>query len=1037
MLKKQTTKSIAVFTTEKKVLISMVFLFLSSFLFAHEKIVVKGKIFTENNIPLAGVSVNVKETSGGTTTDADGNFSIQVSKGATIVLSFVGYEEKTVKVSNEKSAANIQMVSTTSSLGEVVVVGYGKQKKVNLTGSFSTLNNKDLKTIPSSNMVTGLAGKLPGLRVTQQTGEPGSYNSLFDIRGFGTPLIVVDGLVTEEGTFVRLNPDEIDQITVIKDASAAIYGVKAANGVILVTTRKGETGKAKITYTGTFGIQKLNKVLPVGDAYTFALLTTENEINQGKSPAGTTYTPDDLQKYKDGTFPSTDWRGLVANNQTFKMGHNITISGGSDKMKYFASMGYLKELGLWKSGDLNYKKYNVRINVTSKITDNLESEINLSGVLDPKNEPMMGVGNALFSTGLQNPATPFYANNNPQYLFAAVSGEHPLGLTNAAIGGYTRTTNQNIQGSFQLNYRVPFVKGLTAKFMFGLNKQENFYRQWRKQFLMYTYDKVTDTYTNSLTTNAPSNLFEDYYTFLRTTLLGQINYQKTFFGKHNVKASLIYEERHDKNDNFNAYKEMAINVDQFYAGLSTNQTVNSGGISENRNQNIIGRVDYDFSSKYLFEFGFNNSGSSRFPKGKQWGFFPYTSAGWRISEESFFKKALPIVTNLKLRASIGTMGDDAASSFQFVSGYNYPSRNYVFNSQVIPGLGFRAMPNPNITWYTVTSKNFGIDLSLKNGLIYGQFDLFQRNRSGLLGTRLLSVPGTVGAALSQENLNKDMRRGFELVLGHTNTIGGFRYDISANVTYTRGQPTYSERAKDANSYLNWRNNSTNRWDNISWGYEYIGQFQTEAEILNSPLQDDRGNASILPGDLKYADINKDGIINDLDVVPIGRTTVRDMNFGLNFRGSYKQFDISFLFQGAAFANYSYTGTLQEPLLLGRNTLKVFLDRWHHEDIYDVNSPWVPGRFPSINTNSASNNLPSKFWNPDASYLRLKQVEIGYSLKKSWAAKAGIENLRVYASGFNLLTWTKVQFVDPELSNDNWNSEYPITGIYNFGISLTF
>lgn len=808
MFMSYTLKIVKVFTIEKKALIFLFFLFVSLFSFAQQKITFTAKVLSESNAPLAGVSVNVKGGSGGTITDTDGKFSIQLSKGAILVLSFVGYEEKILQVSSDKGVINIQMVSTTSNLGEVVVVGYSKQKRVNLTGSFATLSNKDIKTIPTSNMVTGLAGRLPGLRVTQQTGEPGAYNTLFDIRGFGNPLIVVDGLITDRSTFVRLNPAEIDQITVVKDASAAIYGVKAANGVILVTTRKGEVGKPKITYTGTSGVQVLGNILPIGDAYTFALLTTENEINQGKSPTGTTYKPDDLKKYKDGTLPNTDWRAQVANNQTFKIDHNISISGGSEKIRYFASMGYLKEIGLWKSGDLNYKKYNVRLNVTSKITDNLESEINISGVLDPKNEPMMGSGNALFSIGLQNPATPFYANNNPDYLYAAVSGEHPLGLTTSAIGGYGKTTNQNIQGSFQLNYTAPFIKGLTAKFLFGLDKQENFYRQWRRKFLMYTYDKLNNTYNNTLTTNAPSNLFENYYTFLRTTLLGQLNYQKTFLGRHNVRASTIYEERHDKNDNFNARREMAINVDQFYAGLSSNQSVNSGGISENRIQNVIGRLDYNFSSKYLFEFGFNYSGSSRFPVGKQWGFFPYTSAGWKISEENFFKKLLPVFTNFKLRASIGTMGDDAASSFQFISGYNYPSGNYVFDNQIVPGLGFRSIPNPNITWYTATAKNIGLDLALKNGLIYAQFDVFQRNMSGLLGTRVLSIPGTVGASLSQENLNRDMRRGFELVLGHTKTIGGIQYDVSANVTYTRGQPTYIERVKNANSYLNWRNNNT-------------------------------------------------------------------------------------------------------------------------------------------------------------------------------------------------------------------------------------
>jgi len=719
------------------------------------------------------------------------------------------------------------------------------------------------------------------------------------------------------------------------------------------------------------------------------------------------------------------------------MNHNISVSGGSEKIKYFTSMGYLSETGLWKSGDLNYKKYNLRMSVTGKISDNLEAQINFGGVMDPKNEPMMGVGNALFSTGLQNPATPIYANNNPQYLYAAVSGEHPIGLTNANVGGYTKTRNQNMQGTFQLNYKVPFLNGLSAKFLFGFDKQDNFQRQWRQKFLMYTYDKVTDAYTNSVTFNAPSNLYESFSTQLRTTVLGQVNYEKTFLEKHNIKAAFIFEERHDINDNFNAKKEFTINIDQFAAGIAANQTVGASYPSENDNQNVIGRLNYDFVSKYLFEFGFNYSGSSKFPEGKRWGFFPYSSVGWRISEENFFKSLAPIITNLKLRGSYGIMGDDAASSFQYISGYNYPSGNYVFGTSLIPGLGFRALPNMNITWFTVASKNIAIDLSVKNNLIYGQLDLFQRDRSGLLATRLLTIPGTVGAALSQENLNEDRRKGFEALLGHSNTISDFRYDISANVTYTRGMPTKVERAPDANSYLNWRNNPVNRWDNISWGYRYIGQFQTVEEALNSPIQDGKGNATYRPGDLKYEDVNKDGIIDNLDVVPIGRGVTRDMNFGLNGRFSYKQFDLNILFQGAFYANYSYNGTLQTPLLLGRNTLNVFLDRWHHADLFDVNSAWIPGKFPSTFTPSTTNTNSSIFWNPDASYLRLKQLEIGYTFKKTLLSKVGVENMRVYVTGFNLLTWTKVTYVDPELDSGNWNSNYPITNIYNFGISLTF
>jgi TonB-linked SusC/RagA family outer membrane protein len=995
---------------------------------------VSGKVTDSSNQPLPGVTVLVKGTSQGLITNADGAYSlINVPPGATLVFSFVGMRTQEVAVAG-KTTINVTLEEETIGIEEVVAVGYGTAKRISLTGSFVSATSKELKAIPTSNVVTGLAGVLPGLRVTQRTGEPGAYNTLYDIRGFGNPLIVIDGLVSNSSTFVRLNPNEIEQVTVVKDAAAAIYGVQAANGVIIVTTKKGDIGKPKITYSGNIQVQGIKDVLPVGDAYTFATLVAENDINQGKSP---TYSADDLQKYQDGTYPSTDWRASVANDYTYAQNHNISVTGGSERIKYFASMGYLDEMGLWKSGDLNYKKYNARMSVTGNITDNLEARFDMGGVYDPKNETMLTPGNILFSVGLQNPSFPIYANNNPEYLYAAVSGEHPIGLTYANVGGYNRIRNQNIQGAFQLNYRFPFLKGLSGKFLLGVDKQDNNQSNWRRRWDMYTYDELKQTYSQTISFNVPSNLTKFFYTALRTTVLVQGLYENTFAEKHNVKATLAFEERHDTNDNFNAKREFTINIDQLAAGIAANQVATASYPTENRNQNFIGRANYDFATKYLFEFGFNYSGSSRFPAGKRWGFFPYGSVGWRLSEEGFFKNALPFISNLKLRGSYGIMGDDGAAAFQYVSGYSYPSGNYIFGSSVIPGLGFRAMPNMDITWFTVKMKNIAIDFSALDGLIYGQLDLFQRDRSGLLATRLLTIPGTVGASLSQENLNEDRRRGFETVIGSTKTFRDFRYDASLNITYTRGMPTKVERANDANSYLRWRNSPVNRYDNIAWGYKYIGQFQSVEEAVNSPMQDGKGNATIIPGDLKYEDVNKDGIINDLDLVPIGRGTVNDLNFGLNTRISYKQFDLNILFQGAAFSNYSFNGALQQPLLLGRNTLKIFMDRWHREDLFDPNSAWVPGKFPSTNTATGSNTWVSSFWRPDASYLRLKQLEIGYTVKSKMLPKAGIDNLRVYLTGFNLLTWTKIDYVDPELDSGWWNSNYPITNIFNLGVNITF
>jgi len=993
---------------------------------------ITGKVTNANDEPILGVTISVVGTNLVTKTDDDGNYTITVEEGSRLRFSFIGYVSQTVVVT-AGDVLNVKLDSETANLDEVVVVGYGTQKKGNITGAIQSINSKEIKSISTSNIATGLAGKLPGLRVTQQTSEPGSFNTKFDIRGFGNPLIVVDGIIMDNGNFSRLNPNDIEEMSILKDASAAVYGVKAANGVILVTTKKGVSGKPKISYSGYYQFQKPTNTPEIGDAYSYATITTENEVNNGTAPGSTTFSPDDLQKYKDGTYPSTDWYGLVARDHTDQKNHHLSVTGGTENIKYFTSLGFTDEVGLWKSGDLNYKKYNLRTSVTGNITNDLEIEVNVDALMDKKNELAWDSWYIFTSLYWQDPTKSPFTNNNPDYFIDVPGGLHSVPLTNADYG-YLKTTNKNFQGNLKLNYKIPFIEGLSAKFVYGYYNQDLFQKKWAKNFLMHSYDPETDQYNVVNSYNDPSNLTGDYTTFNRETLSGQLQYSRIVASKHSINAALIYEARHEGNDNMWARKEFSIDVDQFFAGLSNNSQVNSTNIYENANRSVIGKFNYDYASKYLIELGFNYGGSSKFPKGQRWGFFPYASLGWRISEESFFKDHLDLISNLKLRGSWGQMGDDDASTFQFLTGYDYPSGNYVFNNEVVAGLGFRGMPNPNITWFTITSKNVGIDMDMKNGLFNFQFDLFQRDRSGLLGTRLLTIPGTVGANLPQENLNKDSRKGFELVIGHSKKIGDLSYSISGNLTYTRAKATYVERAADANSYLNWRNNTTNRWDNLTWGYKLIGQFQSQEEIFESPLQDDLGNKTLRPGDLKYEDINKDGMISDLDVVPIGRGPMSDINFGINASLSFKQIDMNLLFQGASNFNYSYARQLTQPVIwAGRNPLKMFMDRWHHEDIYDINSPWIAGHYPSTGY-PPSVTWPSEFWIPDASYLRLKSLEIGYTFKETILSKTGIQNLRLYVSGFNLITWTKLKNVDPEaISNDGI---YPINQSFNLGINVS-
>lgn len=1005
---------------------------------------ITGKV-TDSNTgePLIGATVVIKGTTVGALTSNEGTYSINVSdKSSILVFSYVGYTTQELSVSG-RSTIDVALVSEVTGLDEVVVIGYGTTKKATLTGAVSAISSKDLSVKSVDNISTQLAGKLPGLRVISRTGQPGDYTAHYDIRGLGTPLIVIDGVVRTSDDFVRLNPTDIEQISIIKDASAAVYGVKAANGVVLITTKGGEIGKPKISLNGSYSLSQMVHLPRQMNAYEFALITTQNEINHGRAPNATTYSQEDLDRFKSGEYPSTDWFDLCVNTVVPKYNGNINIEGGSDRIRYYTSFGYLYQKGIWKSNIMNYSRYNLRSNVSGKITDNLQSELRLEAYADNQSRPTThsgATGESLFVPIWIHalPTIPVYANNNPDYLGESIDGLNPMGLINPDVAGVLKTFNKSFSGQYTLNYNAPFLKGLSGRATFGYDMRDRWNRNWRKEFKMYTYDPVNEVYTNTMTKNAPTRLQAVWTSYEKFTTIAQVNYNTTLFNNHSLRTSLIYEDRYEKADNLTASKEFAIQLDQFYAGI-TNPLVSSstGGVYSNDNQSIIGRINYDIGSKYLLEFGFNYNGSSRFPKGQRWGFFPYTSLGWRLSEESFFKNALPFVTNFKLRGSWGLMGDDGASSFQFITGYNYPSGNYIFNDMAISGLGFRGLPNLNITWYTANTKNIGLDLDIKNGLINFSVDIFRRDRSGLLATRSLIIPESVGAALAQENLNSDMRQGIEIVLGQTRTVGKIYYNISANFSYSRGKRTYIERTPDAHSYNNWRNNTTNRWDNIQWGYVYIGQFQSQEDLNTSPDQDGYGNRTLLPGDLKYEDVNKDGQITGGDQVPIGRGSVPDINFGLNGSISYKNFDLSLLLQGSTNYNHMRWSILRGPLAWNRNSWTDFLDNWHHEDLYDANSPWVPGKYPPASTRGVppSNQNNSKFWMDNPTYLRLKNIEIGYTLKdQPFMSRIGIDNLRAYFSGFNVFTLTRMENVDPEILGDY---SYPMSRDFTFGLNVTF
>ena len=433
---------------------------------------ITGRVTNEEGQPLGGVSVQEKGTSNGTTTAEDGSFSLQVtSPSATLVISYVGYDAKEVTLANQTSIS-VQLAATKSEMQQVVVVAYGTQKKATVTGSVASINAKELNTTTTSNLTNMMAGKLPGLRVTQRTSEPGSYNTYFDIRGMGNPLIVVDGVVRDD--FNKLDPYEIESVSILKDASAAVYGVKAANGVVLITTKKGKAGKSEVSYSGTYGVANLTNSPEIGNAVSWMTLTNENKVYTSwlnSRVVGTpTFTKEQIEEYANGTKKSTDWAGLAIRNYAPQQHHNITLSGGTDKLKYFVSTGYYDEQGLWKSGDLFYKRYNFRSNLTAQLNKNLDAELLLDGIVDKKTQPG-GTSDPAYmikSIWMQIPTLSVYANDNPLYLNNAVAdGTHPLAITSKEISGYIDNENKSIQGSLAFNYKFPFLSGLKARGLFS------------------------------------------------------------------------------------------------------------------------------------------------------------------------------------------------------------------------------------------------------------------------------------------------------------------------------------------------------------------------------------------------------------------------------------------------------------------------------------------------------------------------------------------------------------------------------------------
>ena len=847
---------------------------------------------------------------------------------------------------------------------------------------------------------------------------------MVQIRGFGSPLYVIDGVVRDSGDggseFQRLNPEDIENISVLKDGAAAIYGMNAANGVVIITTKKGRKGKARFNYNGSFTAIFPTSMMKVMNAAQYAEISNELSMNAGTGP---TTTPEELAKWQAGGpgYESTDWLDAVFKKSAGSQQHTLSVEGGSDKMTYYASFGYAHDGDLTRGGDFNYERYTMRSNFTAQLSKYLKAEVNVSGRYDVTNAPIQGVFDLLFKSTLMRPTSGVYANNNSEYYNAAYPFlDNPVAAMNGDLTGMNTSRGRSLQSTATLTYDVPWVKGLKAKLMTSYDASDNRTSHERKLYQLYSYNSQNESYDVSKTINDPSSLYVNMNNGNNLNIQAQLSYSTTIARDHNISLMAMYEMNHGWNDNVSATREYEIYSKPILDLGSQTNIQNSGGYGETANISYLGRLNYDYQGKYLLEGAFRYNGSYRYAPGSRWGFFPVVSAGWRMSEESFIKDNISFVSNLKLRASYGETGIDAGNEFQFIEGFTMGSKGYEFvDGTQTNGVLTPALINKNLTWITTRTYDLGVDITLWDGLLDFTFDVYRRDRDGLLATRGSQLTNTFGASLPEENLNADRTEGIEFTLGHRNKIGQVSYGVQGNFNFARSKMTRQIHGEYESSWDVWKSATEGRWSGIGWGYTTAGQFQNYDQIYNAPVQSgDRGNTMILPGDYYLQDVNGDGYIDGNDMKP--------KYYGLNMPA----------------LNYGVTLTAEG------NSSAYLYDRWHREDPFDANSNWIPGRFPAArvaNYNPMGNNAQETDRNTvDGSYLRLKSLEVGYTLPQRWASHVGLQNLRVYVNAYNIFTFCdsylkKDLKLDPEKTagQDNRMMNYPLSSSINFGVNVSF
>lgn len=1011
----------------------------------------QGTVKDASGKPLQGVTVEPKDhPTAGTTTDVDGNFTLTLTEpNAVIVFRSIGFVTQQVTPSGDKIEVILQ--SQDASLDEVVVVGYGTQKKESVTGAISSVGADDLSRSVATTTSGALVGKIAGVNSRMADGRPGASTSI-NIRNMGDPLYVIDGVQKDAGQFNNIDFNDIESISVLKDASAAIYGVRAANGVVVVTTKKGKRGEqSQFSINSYYGWQNMFRYPRPASATTYIKSYIQSDAILGVSDPQ--YTMDDLQKWEEGTekgYRPFDWYDYILGTspQTYISG---AASGGSENINYYISAGHLDQKSIIRNYG-GFNRTNVQMNIEADISDRLKIGANLNGRIEKRRQPGVpgadDTWQALFATYRNLPTARPFANDNPLYPARTASNtETNFGMLNYDLSGEYTEAFRVMQLNFNAEYEITKdlkLRGLVGYFLSNkrMDNQEFTYK-------LYGYDEETDTYPVVFSMDNPWRE-RDVRQIEEVSYQGTLNYAKSF-GKNNLTALVAAEAITREEPGFWMHDRPASNrLSLIY--FQTMDQFNDDGLNTQARAGFAGRVNYDYDGKYLVEFAGRYDGSWKFPPGSRWGFFPSVSAGWRLAQESFITDSFVgnTFSDLKLRASYGVLGDDNLDdwdyyAFGFMPGYTYNNGGAAIDGNYVVGSQPRGLPVKTLSWIRANSFNVGLDFALLGGKLSGAVDYFNRKRTGLPASRNdILIPEEVGFGLPYENLNSDVHRGVDGSIKWSSNIHEVNYFVGGNFTYARQLDGQQYKPRFGSSWDTYRNSITDRYAFVNWGYHASGQFQNWEEIQNYDVDNDgQGNTTLRPGDIKYEDVNGDKVINEMDQRPIGyrQGGLPYLNFALNLGVQYKGFDVAMDFTGASFASYraNFEGML--PFHDGGNNAAYYMEnQWMLSDITDPNSELIPGEFPTLirGNQNHSNYWHSDFWVENVTYLKLRNLQIGYTLPSKLTERWGIKNLRVYSMMQNLFSIDNLgeMKIDPELTSES-GIQYPTNRVVNVGLNITF